>query len=321
MKTTVEFLNAVMQKHGIKSDNQLSIFLGCTRSAISGYRHKKTFLDDRLALKVADSLEIEPGYVLACIAAERSKDERVKKAWAWWADHKSLAAALAVLAVLPFAPWIDQDSLSGIALLGLEGGYVLACIAAERSKNERVKKAWAWWADHKSLAAALAVLALLPFAPWIDQDSLSGIALLGLTAGEGRNTAYYVKLLATCWPLLPPSQSSPCWLGDPLFFQAQELTATGAQRPAAITAHALTMRVDDLRPWQLKFIGELARQSDYLDAGAVGEQFVEHIKARIAQALGQVHCLFHRLMLAHIAQHLQQRAFGNGYRRAIRGLW
>ena len=119
MKTTVEFLNAVMQKHGIKSDNQLSIFLGCTRSAISGYRHKKTFLDDRLALKVADSLEIEPGYVLACIASERSKDERVKKAWAWWADHKSLAAALAVLALLPFAPWIDQDSLSGIALLGL----------------------------------------------------------------------------------------------------------------------------------------------------------------------------------------------------------
>ena len=135
MKTTVEFLNAVMQKHGIKSDNQLSIFLGCTRSAISGYRHKKTFLDDRLALKVADSLEIEPGYVLACIAAERSKDERVKKAWAWWADHKSLAAVLAVLAVLPFAPWIDQDSLSGIALLGFTttgGELCILCQIARR---------------------------------------------------------------------------------------------------------------------------------------------------------------------------------------------
>ena len=96
----------------------------------------------------------------------------------------------------------DEYALKVADLLGLEGGYVLACIAAERSKNERVKKAWAWWADHKSLAAVLAVLAVLPFAPWIYQDSLSGIALLGLTSSEAGTLYIMSNMLADYWPLL-----------------------------------------------------------------------------------------------------------------------
>jgi hypothetical protein len=54
-------------------------------------------------------------------------------------------------------------------------------------------------------------------------------------------------------------------------------------------------------------------QPNHLDAGAVDEQGGEHIRAGIAQVLGQMPGFFHRLMLANIAQHLQQRAFGNGY--------
>ena len=96
----------------------------------------------------------------------------------------------------------DEYALKVADLLGLEGGYVLACIAAERSKNERVKKAWAWWADHKSLAAVLAVLAVLPFAPWIDQDSLSGIALLGFTTTGGELCILCQTAITIYWPLL-----------------------------------------------------------------------------------------------------------------------
>lgn len=128
MKTTVEFLDAIKGKNGLTSDYQLSKLLGCTPSAIGNYRHGKSMLSDEYALKVSDLLGLEGGYVLACIAAERSKNEKVKKAWAWWADHR-LAAALAVVVILPLG--LQPDILSTPALLGLftaDGGtlYIMS---------------------------------------------------------------------------------------------------------------------------------------------------------------------------------------------------
>lgn len=127
-KTTVEFLDAVKAKHGLTSDYQLSKLIGCTHSSISHYRGGKSKLDEGTACKVAELLEIEPGYVLACIAAERSKDDKVKKAWAWSAAHLGgLAAALALVAVLPFGLEIfPPTSMPGdpvsLALLGFTLG-------------------------------------------------------------------------------------------------------------------------------------------------------------------------------------------------------
>ncbi len=121
MKTTVDFLNAVMKKNGITSDNQLSIFLGCTRSSISGYRHKKSFLDDEIAFKVAKLLDLDPGYVLSCIASERARKPELKAAWKHAAEVlQGLAAALVVIAALPF-----------ISLEGSEG-YFLGVTALPR---------------------------------------------------------------------------------------------------------------------------------------------------------------------------------------------
>ena len=120
MKTTVEFLDAVMKKNGISSDNQLAIFLGCTRSSISGYRHKKTFLDDPIACRIAEDLNLEPSYVLASIASERAKKPEVKAAWAHAAEVLyGLAAALAVIAILPLSSLPSGDF--NIAFMGLAG--------------------------------------------------------------------------------------------------------------------------------------------------------------------------------------------------------
>lgn len=105
MKTTLDFLEAVKTKHGFTSDYQLSKHLECTRGAISSYRTGRTHLDEEMACKIADDLGLEAGFVLSCIAAERSKNPKVKKAWAWTAHHLGgLAAALAVLAIIPFYP-------------------------------------------------------------------------------------------------------------------------------------------------------------------------------------------------------------------------
>lgn len=118
MKTTLEFIAAVKAKHGIESDYAAAKLLGVTRTTLSHYRNGKGLLGDDAALKVAELLEIEPGYVLACIAAERSKNERVKAAWAWWADHKALAAALAVLVILPTSTLPQWDGFN-LAFAGL----------------------------------------------------------------------------------------------------------------------------------------------------------------------------------------------------------
>lgn len=117
-KTTVEFLDAVMKKHGITSDNKLSAFLGCTRSGISGYRYKKSYLDDEIALRVADALGLDPAYVVACCHAERERNAEVKKVWTNMAKRLSAVAA-AVLAVV-FLPGLMHapGDLSPALLVG-----------------------------------------------------------------------------------------------------------------------------------------------------------------------------------------------------------
>lgn len=119
MKTTTDFLDEVKAKHGLTSDYQLSKKLGCTCSTISGYRAGRSRMDDEMACKVAALLGIEAGYVLACIASERSKSPIVKKAWEWTAQHLGgLAAVLAIVAMIPLAPSLDSDDAIGFALAG-----------------------------------------------------------------------------------------------------------------------------------------------------------------------------------------------------------
>jgi len=114
-KTTLEFIADLKQKTGLDSDYAIAKLLGITKNALSLYRNGKSYFGEDVAMKVAEILELEDGYVLACIAAERTKNERAKRAW----QHLGgFAAALAVLAVLPFVPGIGADNLSGAALLG-----------------------------------------------------------------------------------------------------------------------------------------------------------------------------------------------------------
>lgn len=118
MKTTVDFLNDVKAKYGLTSNYALARKLNQTDTAIARWMHGKNTLGDESAVKVAELLEIEPAFVMACAAAERSKSAKVKKAWEWTAHHLGgLAAALALVAVLPFItlPFITlPDNSSGM---------------------------------------------------------------------------------------------------------------------------------------------------------------------------------------------------------------
>lgn len=100
MKTTVQFLNAVKKKHGLKSNYALAKFMGQTETNISRWMNGKGALSDENAMQVADLLGIEQAYVVACIHAEREKIPSVKKMWEHTAEVLyGLAAAVAVFAL------------------------------------------------------------------------------------------------------------------------------------------------------------------------------------------------------------------------------
>jgi len=113
MKTTIDFLNDVKKKHNLPSDYALAGKLGLSRAAISKFRVGKDCLGDETACKIAALLDLDPGYVMACIAAERAKKPSVKAAWKHTAEVLyGIAAVVAVVALLPTVPLPSYDGFN-----------------------------------------------------------------------------------------------------------------------------------------------------------------------------------------------------------------
>lgn len=83
--TTADFL-AALRKH-LKSlnlndtDYRLAKVLGVSPQTVSGWKTGKHTIDDKICLKVAELLQLEEGYVIACMYLERSKTEPVRQFW------------------------------------------------------------------------------------------------------------------------------------------------------------------------------------------------------------------------------------------------
>lgn len=92
METTNELLDAVKQAYNLPSDYALAKKLKIRASAISGYRHGRSSLAESIAMNVAELLELDPGYVLASMEAERTHSAAARAAW------ERAAARLAALA-------------------------------------------------------------------------------------------------------------------------------------------------------------------------------------------------------------------------------
>jgi predicted transcriptional regulator len=103
MKTTLEFISDLKTKTGLDSDYAIAKHLGITKTALSQYRLGKSFLGDQTAMKVAEMLEIDPAYVVACVHAERTKHAAEKKLWERIATLTAgIAATLLMVTALPF---------------------------------------------------------------------------------------------------------------------------------------------------------------------------------------------------------------------------
>jgi transcriptional regulator with XRE-family HTH domain len=121
MKTTIDFLNAVKAAQGLTSDYQLAKFLGITASSISLSMSGRTFLGDETAIKVADSLKIDPAQVIASVHYERAKKAEEKAVWKGILERLGgIAAALFIgVALYQFAPNFTGDP--ALFLAGLTG--------------------------------------------------------------------------------------------------------------------------------------------------------------------------------------------------------
>ena len=81
---TCDFLDKLKAVYGLTSDYQLAKKLATSTARISNYRSGTNFFDDLMVLKVAELLELDPLYVLACVNIERSERAGVAEMVNFW---------------------------------------------------------------------------------------------------------------------------------------------------------------------------------------------------------------------------------------------
>lgn len=78
---TLEYLDAVKEKLGIESDYAVAKALHIRHSTISGYRARGGQMDDEVAAKVAEALEMHPGLVILDMHRARAKTPAEASIW------------------------------------------------------------------------------------------------------------------------------------------------------------------------------------------------------------------------------------------------
>lgn len=81
LETTTDLLDALQERYGWTSDNQVAKGLGIPQGTIANYRTGRTTPTEVHAITIAKALDMEPLHVLAIAAADRSPDEKTRKEW------------------------------------------------------------------------------------------------------------------------------------------------------------------------------------------------------------------------------------------------
>lgn len=100
MHTTDELLEAAKRHSGLTTDYKLGMVLGLSNSAVTNYRKGRSHPDDNVGRRLAELAGLDEGYVLACLHAERAKDDESRQAWQRIAKRLEGVAAALFLAIL-----------------------------------------------------------------------------------------------------------------------------------------------------------------------------------------------------------------------------
>lgn len=77
MLTTIELIEMIREKNGNCSDYRLAKLINVTPQTIHNYTKRNGHINDESAIIAAEMLGIPPFYILACIQAEKSQNERI----------------------------------------------------------------------------------------------------------------------------------------------------------------------------------------------------------------------------------------------------
>jgi hypothetical protein len=108
VKTTVQYLDALKARFDLPSDYAAAKYLGVTRAAVSRYRSGHGVFDEKVAIRVAELLSLDPLEVIAACKAESAPDLHIRRVWenAWGkatgaAVTSAIAACIVGLAAAP----------------------------------------------------------------------------------------------------------------------------------------------------------------------------------------------------------------------------
>ncbi len=90
MIKTITLLDTLKAAYGLTSDYQLAKKLCIKRATVSRYRNGLSFLDDKTSFEVAELLELDPAFVVACANLERAERLDDEKAITFWKQYASI---------------------------------------------------------------------------------------------------------------------------------------------------------------------------------------------------------------------------------------
>lgn len=115
IKTTLQFVDELKRRYGIGSDYGIAKLLNISKNSLSLYRNGKSHFSDEVAIKVAELLDLDAGYVMACMAYERARSPLVKSKWEKAATSLyGLAVALAIVVIVPLTHLSNSAFAQGL---------------------------------------------------------------------------------------------------------------------------------------------------------------------------------------------------------------
>lgn len=96
--TTIDFLDAIRRRYDC-SDYRAAKMLGIGRGTASSYRCGRSMMSEAVAIRAAELLDLDPAYVLAEIAAERTPVAEARAVWHKAAQRLAKMSAAALIAI------------------------------------------------------------------------------------------------------------------------------------------------------------------------------------------------------------------------------
>jgi len=101
---SVKYLEMVKEKHDLKNDRKLALFLQKGTNTISQYMSGSRVMDEETCLAVAMALDIEPTKVLMAAGIDRAEKTGQKSLWEVFSQRMAITASLILVVNLFLTP-------------------------------------------------------------------------------------------------------------------------------------------------------------------------------------------------------------------------